>query len=132
MIAPLRDNKFAALPLFVGRDAETGAAGFVAQLADWPEIRNRVRAYVRIAGRRWDLHLDNGIVVKLPEENLPQALQLLARLDLEEKVLSRDVAAVDLRLTDRTTIQLTEGAAERRQTAVDARTKALKKAEKNT
>ncbi|WP_198647589.1 cell division protein FtsQ/DivIB, partial [Agrobacterium pusense] len=89
-------------------------------------------AYVRIAGRRWDLHLDNGIVVKLPEENLPQALQLLARLDLEEKVLSRDVAAVDLRLSDRTTIQLTEGAAERRQAAVDARTKALKKAEKNT
>lgn len=132
VIAPLRDNKFAALPLFVGRDAETGAAGFVEQLADWPEIRNRVRAYVRIAGRRWDLHLDNGIVVKLPEENLPQALQLLARLDLEEKVLSRDVAAVDLRLADRTTIQLTEGATERRQAAVDARTKALKKAEKNT
>ncbi len=132
VIAPLRDNKFAALPLFVGRDAETGAAGFVQQLADWPEIRTRVRAYVRIAGRRWDLHLDNGIVVKLPEENLPQALQLLARLDLEEKVLSRDVAAVDLRLADRTTIQLTEGATARRQTAVDARTKALKKAEKNT
>ncbi|WP_312621112.1 cell division protein FtsQ/DivIB, partial [Agrobacterium pusense] len=132
VIAPLRDNKFASLPLFVGRDAETGAAGFVEQLADWPEIRSRVRAYVRIAGRRWDLHLDNGIVVKLPEENLPQALQLLARLDLEEKVLSRDVAAVDLRLSDRTTIQLTEGAAERRQAAVDARTKALKKAEKNT
>ena len=57
---------------------------------------------------------------------------MLARLDLEEKVLSRDVAAVDLRLADRTTIQLTEGATERRQAAVDARTKALKKAEKNT
>jgi len=132
VIAPLRDNKFASLPLFVGRDAETGAAGFVDKLADWPEIRNRVRAYVRIAGRRWDLHLDNGIVIKLPEENVPKALQLLARLDLEEKVLSRDVAAVDLRLPDRTTVQLTEGAAERRQAAVEARTKALKKAEKNT
>jgi len=29
-------------------------------------------------------------------------------------------------------VQLTEGAAERRQTAVDARSKALKKAEKST
>lgn len=132
VIAPLRDNKYAGLPLFVGRDAETGAAGFVDELADWPEIRNRVRAYVRVAGRRWDLHLDNGIVVKLPEENVPKALQLLARLDMEQKILSRDVAAVDLRLSDRTTVQLTEGAAERRQTAVDARSKALKKAEKST
>ncbi len=132
VIAPLRDNKYAGLPLFVGRDAETGAAGFVDELADWPEIRNRVRAYVRIAGRRWDLHLDNGIVVKLPEENVPKALQLLSRMDMEEKVLSRDVAAVDLRLPDRTTVQLTEGAAERRQKAVEARSKALKAAEKNT
>lgn len=132
VIAPLRDNKYAGLPLFVGRDAETGAAGFVEELADWPEIRNRVRAYVRIAGRRWDLHLDNGIVVKLPEENVPKALQLLSRMDMEEKVLSRDVAAVDLRLSDRTTVQLTEGAAERRQKAVEARTKAIKLAEKNT
>ncbi|SCX04101.1 cell division protein FtsQ/DivIB [Agrobacterium rosae] len=132
VIAPLRDNKYAGLPLFVGRDAETGAAGFVDELADWPEIRNRVRAYVRIAGRRWDLHLDNGIVVKLPEENVPKALQLLSRMDMEEKVLSRDVAAVDLRLSDRTTVQLTEGAAERRQKAVEARSKALKTAEKNT
>ncbi len=132
VIAPLRDNKYAGLPLFVGRDAETGAAGFVDELADWPEIRNRVRAYVRIAGRRWDLHLDNGIVVKLPEENVPKALQLLSRMDMEEKVLSRDVAAVDLRLSDRTTVQLTEGAAERRQKAVEARSKTLKAAEKNT
>lgn len=132
VIAPLRDNKYAGLPLFVGRDAETGAAGFVDELADWPDIRNRVRAYVRIAGRRWDLHLDNGIVVKLPEENVPKALQLLSRMDMEEKVLSRDVAAVDLRLSDRTTIQLTEGAAERRQKAVEARSKALKAAERNT
>ena len=131
VIAPLRDNKFAALPLFVGRDAETGAAGFVEQIAGWPEIRSRVRAYVRIAGRRWDLHLDNGIVVKLPEGNVSKALQLLSRLDLEEQVLSRDVAAVDLRLADRTTIQLTQGATERRQAAVDARTKAIKKAEKS-
>ncbi|XUY25886.1 cell division protein FtsQ/DivIB [Agrobacterium sp. rho-8.1] len=132
VIAPLRDNKYAGLPLFVGRDAETGAAGFVDELADWPEIRNRVRAYVRVAGRRWDLHLDNGIVVKLPEENVPKALQLLSRMDMEDKVLSRDVAAVDLRLSDRTTVQLTEGAAERRVKAVEARSKALKLAEKNT
>jgi cell division protein FtsQ len=128
VIAPLRDNKFASLPLFVGRDAETAAAAFLGELQSWPEISNRVRAYVRIAGRRWDLHLDNGIVVKLPEDNLSKALYRLSRFDSDQQVLSRDVASVDLRLPDRTTVRLTEGAAERREAALAARAKVLKAA----
>ncbi len=127
VIAPLRDNKFAALPLFVGRDAETAAADFEAEMAKWPEMRDRVRAYVRVAGRRWDLHLASGVVIKLPEEDVDQALERLARFEQEQGVLERDIAAVDLRLSDRTTVRLTQGAAERRALAVEARTKALKK-----
>ncbi|KKX29256.1 cell division protein FtsQ [Rhizobium sp. LC145] len=128
VIAPLRDSKFASLPLFVGRDAEQAAASFEEELAGWPEIRQRVRAYVRVAGRRWDLHLDNGIVLKLPESNIHKALAVLSRLEAEQGVLERDIAAVDLRLDDRTTVQLTASADERRKQALDARTKALKKA----
>ena len=126
IIGPLRDSKFAGLPLFVGRDAETVAAAFEDELAGWPELKNRVSAYVRVAGRRWDLHLGNGIVLKLPEHNIHDALAVLSRLEAEQGILERDVAAVDLRLADRTTIRLTEGALERRQKAVDARAKTLK------
>lgn len=128
VIAPLRDNKFASLPLFVGRDAEKAAVGFEDSLATWPELKLRVRAFVRIASRRWDLHLDNGVVIKLPEDNVGEALKRLAKLEKDQQILERDVAAVDLRLQDRTTIQLTAAAAERRQEAVAARAKALKKA----
>lgn len=128
VIAPLRDNKFASLPLFVGRDAEQAAITFETLFAGWPDLRQRVKAYVRVAGRRWDLHLDNGVVVRLPEEGVDAALGRLARLEGEQQVLERDIAAVDLRLDDRMTIQLTPGAAERRQAAVEARDKALKKA----
>lgn len=127
VIAPLRDNKFASLPLFVGRDAELAAATFDGAMASWPELKSRVKAYVRVAGRRWDLHLDNGVVLKLPEDNIPKALAVLARLEKEQGVLERDVAAVDLRLEDRTTIQLTPAAVDRRKEALDARAKALKK-----
>ncbi|SER53992.1 cell division protein FtsQ [Rhizobium sp. NFR03] len=129
VIAPLRDNKFAELPLFVGRDAETAAAGFYARFADWPEIASRVKAYVRVAGRRWDLILDNGVMVKLPEQDLDRAMQVLSTMEEGQQLLERDIAAVDLRLEDRTTIQLTPGAAERRQVALEARTKQLKKIE---
>jgi cell division protein FtsQ len=132
VIAPLRDNKFSTLPLFVGRDAETAAAGFSAEFDNWPEIKTRVKAYVRVAGRRWDLRLDNGIVVKLPERDVPRAMDMLATLEAEHSLLERDIAAVDLRLEDRTTIQLTEGALARRDAAVEKRAKELKKAAKNT
>ncbi|WP_440411211.1 cell division protein FtsQ/DivIB [Neorhizobium petrolearium] len=128
VIAPLRDNKFTSLPLFVGRDAETAASSFEEEMSGWPELKSRVKAYVRVAGRRWDLHLDNGVVLKLPESNVAKALGVLARLEKEQGVLERDIAAVDLRLEDRTTIQLTAGAVERRGQALEARAKALKKA----
>ena len=128
VIAPLRDNKFASLPLFVGRDAETAAAAVEGEFAKFPEIASRAKAFVRVAGRRWDIHLDNGIVVKLPEDNIAAALTKLSRLDAEQALLERDIAAVDLRLPDRTTIQLTPAAQERRLAAVEERRKMLKKA----
>ena len=126
VIAPLRDNKFAGLPLFVGRDAETTAAGFYESFSRWPEIQKRVKAYVRIAGRRWDLVMDNGVVVKLPERDLERAMEVLSTMDEGQKLLERDIAAVDLRLEDRTTIQLSAEAAARRDSLVEARNKQLK------
>jgi cell division protein FtsQ len=132
VIAPLRDNKFAKLPLFVGRDAETAAASIDDEFANWPDVRGHVKAFVRVAGRRWDLYLDNGVIIKLPEDNIDGALARLTRLDKDENLLQRDIAAVDLRLDDRTAIELTPDAALRRQAALDARTKALKKAGQDT
>ncbi|KPF51699.1 cell division protein FtsQ [Rhizobium sp. AAP116] len=129
VIAPLRDNKFASLPLFVGRDAETAAAAIDEEFSRWPAIASRVKAFVRVGGRRWDVHLENGIVVRLPEENVPGALALLNRFDAEQQVLSRDVAVVDLRLPDRVAVRLTVGAQERRTVALEERRKALKKLE---
>ncbi|MDM8013010.1 MAG: cell division protein FtsQ/DivIB [Rhizobium sp.] len=129
VIAPLRDNKFASLPLFVGRDAETAAAAIDEEFSQWPAIASRVKAFVRVGGRRWDVHLENGIVVRLPEENVPGALALLNRFDAEQQVLSRDIAVVDLRLPDRVAVRLTVGAQERRTVALEERRKALKKLE---
>lgn len=132
VIAPLRDNKFASLPLFVGRDAQTYAASAEDEFSAWPDLRSHVKAFVRVAGRRWNLYLDNGIVVKLPEDGLQRALAQLTKMDKEQNLLARDIAAVDLRLEDRTTVELTPEAMVRRQAALDNRTKAIKKAGQDT
>jgi cell division protein FtsQ len=132
IIAPLRDNKFASLPLFVGRDADSDAKDVVAEFTAFPQIASRVKAYVRVGSRRWDLYMDNGVVVKLPEDDVGDALKRLASMENEQQLLERDIAAVDLRLTDRMTVQLTPEALVRRNAAVTARTKAMAKLEKET
>jgi cell division protein FtsQ len=126
-IAKLRDNKFAHLPLFVGKDAGTGADEIMHDLDRWPAVKSRVKALIRVAGRRWDLKLDNGVVIKLPERDMDRAMAELAEFDKSQQVLERDILAVDLRLEDRTTVQLTADAAERRKKAVEARAKEFKK-----
>jgi cell division protein FtsQ len=129
VIAPLRDNKFAYLPLFVGLDAETGAEEIMHDFDQWPDVKARVKAYIRVAGRRWDVKLDNGVFIKLPEHDMARAMAVLADMNQQYKLVERDIVAVDLRLEDRTTIQLTPDASDRRAKAVLARAKAIKKAE---
>jgi cell division protein FtsQ len=129
VIAPLRDNKFAYLPLFVGLDAGPSAGEIMADFNQWPDIKKRIKAFIRVAGRRWDLKLDNGVIVKLPEHDMERAMAELSDLDHDQKLIERDIVAVDLRLEDRTTIQLSADAAARRAKAVEARAKELKKAE---
>ena len=67
-----------------------------------------------VAERRWNLRLKNGIDVKLPETNVEQALQLLANLDHDKRLLSRDILAVDMRLPDRVSVRLPDEAAQAR------------------
>jgi cell division protein FtsQ len=66
-------------------------------------------AAVLVGGRRWDLHLDQGVTVKLPENHVREALAQLVKLDREKQLLARDVIVVDLRLPDRVTVRLPEG-----------------------
>lgn len=129
VIAPLRDNKFASLPLFVGRDAESAAAAVDEQFAAFPAIASRVKAFVRVGGRRWDVYMDNGVIVRLPEVRIADALALLDRFDKEQSVLSRDITSIDLRLPDRVAVRLTPEAQERRTAALEERRKTLKKLE---
>ena len=65
----------------------------------------RVRAAVWVGGRRWNLRLDDGIDIRLPEENPLFAWTRLATLERDRKLLSQDVIAVDLRIRDRVVVR---------------------------
>ncbi len=115
---------FAALPLVVGQGAEHAGHDFLELVKRYPDIARRVDASVLVADRRWNLHLKDGVEVLLPEIAPEHALQTLGQLDRDKRLLARDIVTVDLRLPDRVTVRLSDGAAA-------AREEALKAAEKN-
>ncbi|MBN8898056.1 MAG: cell division protein FtsQ, partial [Rhodospirillales bacterium] len=58
-------------------------------------------AAVRVGERRWNLQMNSGTDVMLPEGHEVEALDRLAQLQQEHAVLDRPLAAIDLRLPDR-------------------------------
>ena len=77
-----------------------------------------MKGYVHIAERRWDLRLENGITIKLPDHEEDAALAGIVEMDRMQGLLTRDIAAVDMRLDDRIVVQLTPEAAVRRDAAL--------------
>lgn len=126
VVQPLADESNAKLPLVVGPGADKRANDFIALLNRYPSIRDQVRASILVADRRWNLKLNNGLDVRLPESNAESAFDALVALDRDKKILTRDIAAIDLRLPDRVTVQLSEQAAQAREEAMKDR-KAKKK-----
>ncbi|TIV51047.1 MAG: cell division protein FtsQ/DivIB, partial [Mesorhizobium sp.] len=101
VIAPFSGGKQALLPLIIGTGAPAKAPDFLEKIKRYPELAARVKGYIRVGERRWDLKLENGITVKLPEDDEDRAIAELVKLDHDTGLLTRDIAAVDMRLSDR-------------------------------
>ncbi|MBO0343693.1 cell division protein FtsQ/DivIB [Roseibium limicola] len=107
------DGRYANLLLVLNHGAQHKVQEIQAALDTVPGLRSRVRAAELIGDRRWDLVLENGITVRLPEEQMDMALAELTRMDAESGLLTRDITMVDLRLNDRVVVKLTPDAMER-------------------
>jgi cell division protein FtsQ len=98
----------------IGADAPKHAQELLGHLGTVPALFQRVNSATRIGGRRWDLRLTNGVVIRLPESDIGGALHHLVDQEAKQPVLDRDIVAVDLRLPDRLVIQTSATAAQRR------------------
>jgi cell division protein FtsQ len=98
--------QYGALVVLVGDDVPKFGAALLSMLATEPALAPHVAAAVRVGGRRWNLRLDSGIDVALPEENPETAWHRLAALEKSDSLLDRDILAVDLRLPDRLVVKL--------------------------
>jgi cell division protein FtsQ len=120
-------RRFVSLPLIVGKGADTRAKDFLALLDRYPQVRAVTRAAIFVGERRWNLRLKDGLDVRLPENDVGNALALLSTLDKEDHLFSKDIVAIDMRLSDRLTVRLSEDAAKARDDVFKNQDKAAKK-----
>ena len=109
VIEDRRLDRFPDLLVVVGADAPGNASGLLDVLRTEVGLMTRVKAAVRVGGRRWNLRLDNGMDVHLPEVGAASAWARLAQYERTHKVLARDVEVLDLRLPDRVIVRRHQG-----------------------
>lgn len=106
VITSERLERFPGLIVIVGDEAPPRAAALIDMLATQPDLAGRVVAAVLVGGRRWNLQIDNGISVQLPEDGPEAAWARLAQLEHSSRLLARDVQTVDMRLPDRLVVRV--------------------------
>jgi cell division protein FtsQ len=123
VLEPYVTRRFVSLPLVVGKGAETHARDFLALLARYPQVNSVTMAAIYVGERRWNLRTKDGLDIRLPENDVGNALATLSRLDSEDHLFSRDIVAIDMRLADRLTVQLSDDAAKAREDQIKKTTK---------
>lgn len=89
-------EEFRHLPLLVG-EGGSSASDIIDGVAQHRTLEARVKAYQRVSKRRWNLILDDGVLVKLPELGWQKELDALEHLIVDKGILERDVSEIDLR-----------------------------------
>lgn len=97
------------LPLVVGRGAGPAAESLLIALEDLPELRSRLKALVRIGDRRWNVELNSGTIIELPEDGATDALAQLEQLHAQHALLDRAVSTLDMRAPGRLAVRVNGG-----------------------
>jgi cell division protein FtsQ len=124
VIADDSSERYNGLPHVVGAGAAAKAADYAALIDTQPAIAAHARAGILVSGERWTIVLDSGIELMLPAADPAAALATIAALDRDKQLLSREIAAVDLRQSGEMVVRLTPAGAEARAAMLKQRDKA--------
>lgn len=95
-ITNIIDN-FANLLHVVGSDASINASKLIEDLAPYPDLAAKIISAVRYGDRRWNLNLEQNIVVKMPDTGFKQALEYLVNLNVHQLLFNQNYKVIDLR-----------------------------------
>ncbi|MDR0753084.1 MAG: FtsQ-type POTRA domain-containing protein [Holosporaceae bacterium] len=89
------------LPIVIGDSAEKEADRLFSCLDKFPKIRKQLVFARRIGKRRWNIKINKGITVKLPEKGIMYALGILEEISDGNGFFNGDISVIDLRMLDR-------------------------------
>lgn len=98
-------DAYAGLPLLVGEDAPKHVTELSGLLRAEPTIAQELSSAVRVGARRWDLHMKNGLEIRLPENDVEFALRKLAQTSESEGLFAKNIGVIDLRIPEKLTVE---------------------------
>lgn len=110
IITRSRLDRFANLIIITGKGGQSEAPEFLEILKGVPTLHDTTQKATYVGQRRWDLTLKNGVVIKLPENDVALALAKLTEAHTDDQILDRDLLSIDLRTPDRFIIRTRPGA----------------------
>ena len=122
-IDTMHDNKYVGLPLIVGQNANLRIGEYIRILAAAGDFASRIKAGTLVAQRRWNLYTSDNVEIRLPERDPEAAVANLVRIQREQRILDKDIVALDLRVPDRIIVRLSDEAASARFDALAKRAK---------
>ena len=112
-LADLRHRSDRAdLPVIAGEGADSVVSEALRILKAAAPLADDMRGLVRMGERRWDVVMQRGQRIMLPEAEPVRALERVIVLNEVQDMLARDLVAVDMRLAARPTIRMNEAATE--------------------
>jgi len=94
------------LPIIAGEGAERAAPEAMALIDAAGPILPQLRGLERVGERRWDVVLEGGQRIKLPEDGALRALERVMAMDHTQEMLSRDISVIDMRQEGRPMVRI--------------------------
>jgi cell division protein FtsQ len=112
------EGRFETLFLFAGEGAPAEAAALMEALSGHEALKRRIERAELVADRFWQFKLDNGVILKLPRKVNELVLGRLESILASNKITEMALETIDLRLTNRTILQLREPTVANRDRAI--------------
>ncbi len=90
-------EEFKHLVILSGKDANIHANSLFNIFAIDPDLSQKIYSATWLGGRRWDIRLDNGLLIKLPEDNISEAWHSLIKIYSMPGSIN-DLKIIDLRI----------------------------------
>ncbi len=97
-------EEFEHMVILSGKGANTHARSLFNIFATDPNLSANVYSATWVSNRRWDIRFDNGLLIKLPENNISEAWQRLMKIyNMQGSIVGLKI--IDLRILDKTYLE---------------------------